>query len=252
MSQSHIEAETTPTLGSSEMRDYQDYQRVLNVATSRCEEIERKIVALTAEHVELNVELAEVRKEIAHYEEARRTVSVVATGGNIIPIMLGKIDEALDKIEEFKFLPDTISLRLEALQLLPYAADSTNAAKAYKELVLQMETAPDPKLLAPLQLNVLDVVCLACCRHINPAIKSAYRASIDVAFGGSVDGPTFSKLGNSRFQLFLRDFTENPAKEQESGGIMPTAPTSRKPRRRNKSRAERSMSEPPCELRALP
>ena len=64
MSQSHIEAETTPTLGSSEMRDYQDYQRVLNVATSRCEEIERKIVALTAEHVELNVELLKLVRRL--------------------------------------------------------------------------------------------------------------------------------------------------------------------------------------------
>ena len=108
MSQSHIEAETTPTLGSSEMRDYQDYQRVLNVATTRCEEIEKKIV-------ELNVELAEARKEVAHLEEARRTVSVVATASakKIVRRMLGKITEALDKIDDIDFLPATIGLRLE-------------------------------------------------------------------------------------------------------------------------------------------
>ena len=124
MSQSHIEAETTPTPGSSEMRDYQDYQIVLNVATIRCEEIQKKIV-------ELNVELAEARKEVAHLEEARRPVSVVPTTETkrIVMRMLGKISEALDKIDEIDFfLPATIGMRLETLQASPYEALSDNAA----------------------------------------------------------------------------------------------------------------------------
>ena len=116
MSQSHIEAETTPTLGSSEMRDYQAYQRVLNVATTRCEEIEQKIVALTAEHVELNVELAEARaevalleepREVALLEEARRPVSDVPTTRTkrIVMRMLTKISDAMDKIYDMEWSP---------------------------------------------------------------------------------------------------------------------------------------------------
>ena len=252
MSQSHIEAETTPTLGSSEMRDYQDYQRVLNVATTRCEEIEQKIVALTVEHVELNVELAEARKEVAHLEEARRPVSVVPTTRTkrIVMRMLGKISEALDKIDDIEFLPDTIGLRLESMLALPYAALSDNAATAYTELALHIkETEADPKLLAPLQQDVLDVVCFACCRFIDPLCKMEYRESFHVAFGGSVDKEIFGRLGNSRYQLFERDFLQNPAREP---GYKETKETTRNPRRRKRSpRHKRSISEPISEPRSI-
>jgi len=238
----------------------------LKEATIACEDIEKKIGEFKEELTEtekkigeLNEELVVARKKVAEIEAARRTVGVfgvVATerGNLIVRRMVGKIYDVLDTIDQLAkldfVLPVTIGMRLEILIAMPDDALSDIAASAYTELTLHVKKSKaDPKQLALLDKQVLDVVCLACCRFIDPNCKVATKECLTVAFGGTLDKALHSKLGNSLFQLFKRDFTENPAREP---GYKPPEEDNRSRRvRKRVHRGKRSISEPASESRTM-
>ena len=254
-------------MGKSRRRqEPQDYQRVLKEATIACEDREKKIGEFKEELTEtekkigkLNEELVVAREKVAEIEAARRTVGVfgvVATerGSLIVRRMVGKIYDVLDTIDQLAkldfVLPVTIGMRLEILIAMPDDALSDIAASAYTELTLHVKKSKaDPKQLALLDKQVLDVVCLACCRKTDPNCKVATKEGLTVAFGGTIDKALHSKLGNSLFQLFKRDFTENLAREP---GYKPPEEDNRSRRvRKRVHREKRIISEPVSESRTM-
>ena len=240
-----------------------DYQAAHKEANAICMTIERRInswqeflVEAEKKIFELHEELAGARKKREEIEAARRSVGVVndveERGGNLtVERMLYKIKEALSTIDEMAklgiVLPDTIGMRLEALIAVPDHAPSEIAASAYLELARHVVTniKSDPKQFALLERQVLDVVCLTCCRFINPLNKKETRNSFTVAFGGELGSEMYSKLGNSLYQTFMRDLKAHPM--QEPGFKHPEEDERARRVRKRVHRVKRTASEPPSE-----
>ena len=238
-----------------------DHQRVLKEATMVCEDIEKKIGKCKEQLTEtekqignLNEELVVALKKVAGIEAAGRTVDIGAKERKkvIVRRMVRKISdvfETIDHLAELDFvLPCTIRMGLELLELMPHDAASDIAASMYKDLALHVKKSKGgPTQLALLDKDMLDIVCLACCRCIDPSCKVATKEALTVAFGGTLDKELYSKLGNSLFQLFRRDFTENPARGP--GYKAPEEDRSRRVRKR--AHRVRSTSEPASESRTM-
>ena len=243
-----------------------EYQEVHQKADAIRKEIERKIgtwqeVLAEAEKkiFELREELAGAWKKVEEIEAARRSVcvdSVVEEDGVNLTVarMLCKIEEAISTIDEMAKLdiavPDPIGMRLEWLMALPDDARSEIAASAYTELSLHVKSMKlVPKQLALLDRQVLDVVCLACCRFIDPDSKVETKKRFSAAFGGRLDIDLSSRLGNSLYQMFKRDFKAHPMKEP---GSKHPEQDERPPRvRKRVQRVKRTTSEPISESRSM-
>ena len=123
---------------------------------------------------------------------------VEETGVNLtVERMLCKIKEALNTIDDMAksdiVLPDIVGMCLEALIALLDHAPSEIGAPAYQELTRHVTSIKlDPKQFALLDKQVLDVVCLACCRFIDPLNKRETRNCFTVAFGRKLDGEMYS------------------------------------------------------------
>ena len=251
MSQSSLEREIL-----YDRHDQEAYQE----ADASCKTIERSIDTWTelkfhAEKkiFELHEDLAGARKKVEEIHAARRQVDDVSVVSvvSVSDRMLCQIKEAFSTIDDMLrrdiVLPDTLALRLESLTLLPDHAPSEIAASAYLELARHVVTniKSDPKQFALLERQVLDVVCLTCCRFINPLNKKETRNSFTVAFGGELDSEMYSKLGNSLYQTFMRDLKAHPM--QEPGFKHPEEDGRARRVRKRVHRVKRTASEPPSE-----
>ena len=242
-----------------------DYQADHQAADASCKTIESSIDTWTELIVhaeiklfELREELVGARKKVAEIYAARRSVGVVSVV-SVAERMQSKINEAFTTIDDMLkrkiVLPDAIAMRLESLMLLPDHAPSEIAASAYQELTHHVKgNKLDTRQFALLDRQMMDVVCLACCRFIDPCDKGetrklALQESFTVAFGGRLRPELHSRLGNSHFQLFMRDFNTHPVKEP---GSKHPEESERAPRiRRRVHRTKRTTSEPVSESRAM-
>ena len=239
------------------------YQEEYQEADVSCKTIERSIDTWTelmfhAEKkiFELHEDLAGARKKVEEIHAARRQVGVVSVDSveeihlSVSDRMLCQIKEVFSTIDDMLdrdiVLPDTLALRLETLTLLPDHALSKIAALAYQDLEHHVKgNELDARQFAVLQRQMRDVVCFACCRFIDPCDKEETVNAFMDAFDNKLDGELHSKLGNSHFQLFMRDFKSHPTKER---GSKHPEENERAPRIRPR---KRKTSEPISESRLM-
>ena len=186
----------------------------------RCRTIHEGIEVVTAHAVamenqilELNEELIEARKQIQALEVARHIRNTEPSPGTTIIVlrMLTKINHLLEEIDGFHVLPVGIVQRLEIITVDALAVEvSEGAATAYTILANHVRGLQCPQFFTTLLQDFVDMVVLACCRHINPLCKLEFRESLELAFGGELDHDLNSKLGNSRHQLFHRNYITHP------------------------------------------
>ena len=221
MSQSSLEREIL-----YDRHDQEAYQE----ADASCKTIERSIDTWTelkfhAEKkiFELHEDLAGARKKVEEIHAARRQVDDVSVVSvvSVSDRMLCQIKEAFSTIDDMLrrdiVLPDTLALRLESLTILPDHAPSEIAALAYQDLNHHVKAnGLDARQFAVLDRQMLDIVCFACCRFIDPCDKVEAAKSFKDAFDNKIHVDLYSKLGNSRYNLFVRDFNTHPAKERGS------------------------------------
>ena len=209
----------------------------------RCEELERRIdlmktvidemkdalaniiadlptVAPTPDEAALPAETARphryrVRRTRRSRSEPPESVAYVLSRGTIVEMFTDKIEKAIANITSLCLLQDSesenliplgiIKYNLMKLQHMPGLASVTYAVQALiecHEIVDQNGPFAIPFEVIPKQIT--DVVCLACCRDIDPYDTDAYRAQIDNAFGGELTELMASKICNARWQVFER------------------------------------------------
>ena len=205
-------------------------------------EAEKKIL-------ELRDELVRARKNVEEIEADRRrpcVVSVVEDEGEnqTVARMLCKLEEAIKTIDEMGRsdidVPDSIVMHLESLIALPNHARSDVAASAYKQLSLHVKNTGLPReQFAQLDRHVVDVVVLAMCRFI------------DATFGAAVGPELHSKIGNSWYQMFKRDFIANPMKAHGSIPVKEERGRRIRPRQQPRHKRTRCISEPISESRSM-
>lgn len=254
----------------------QDFQRALTDATFAVEEICSKIedikkfisaseknigklregLVLARNNIgQLNKDLVLARKKVAEIKYNRRSMDFfgVVVNEPMAERMVSTIKDALQTIDELAkldfVLPVTIGMDFELLIALPENAPSSIAASAYTNIAAEIKRSDvDPKQLSILDHQVLDVVCLAVARFVDHNDKGAMDENIALAFGGSALPEVRSRLGNSYFQLFKRNFEENPAR---TPGYKPTDEGRRIRDRTRQRRAKRNTSEPASESRLM-
>ena len=170
--------------------------------------------------------------------------------------MLCKLEEAIKTIDEMGRsdidVPDSIVMHLESLIALPNHARSDVAASAYKQLSLHVKNTGLPReKFAQLDKQVVDVVTLAMGRFINATDTGEWRKERALTFGTAISPDLGSKVGNSWYQMFKRDFIANPMKVD--GPIRGKNERGRRIRLRQQLRRKRTrcISEPISESRSM-
>ena len=216
-------------------------------------EAEKKIL-------ELRDELVRARKNVEEIEADRRrpcVVSVVEDEGEnqTVARMLCKLEEAIKTIDEMGRsdidVPDSIVMHLESLIALPNHARSDVAASAYKQLLLHVKNTGLPQeQFAQLDKQVVDVVTLAMGRFIDATDTGEWKKERALMFGTAISPDLGSKVGNSWYQMFKRDFIANPMKPH---GAPVKEERSRRTRSRQQPRHKRTrcISEPISESRSM-
>ena len=96
-----------------------------------------------------------------------------------------------------------VRLDLVRMQQMPETASESYAVQAYSELqAIIQKNGQFAKPFADIPIQITDVVCLACCRDIDPYDTDAYRAQIDNASGGELTELMASQICNARWQVF--------------------------------------------------
>ena len=217
-------------------------------------EAEKKIL-------ELRGELVRARKNVEEIEADRRrpcVVSVVEDEGEnqTVARMLCKLEEAIKTIDEMGRadidVPDSIVMHLESLIALPNHARSDVAASAYKQLLLHVKNTGLPQeQFAQLDKQVVDVVTLAMGRFIDATDKGEWRKEMTLTFGAAVGPELGSKIGNSWYQMFKRDFIANPMKAHGSISVKGERGPRSRPRQQPRHKRTRCISEPISESRSM-
>lgn len=240
----------------------QDFQQALTDATfaveeicSNIEDIKKFISASEKDICKLNKDLVLARKKVVEIKYNRRSMDFfgVLVNETMAERMVSTIKDALRTIDELAklnfVLPDTIGMALEILIALPENAPSDIAASAYTKIAAEIKRSDvDPKQLSILDHQVLDVVCLAVARFIDHKDKGAMDENLNLAFGGSALPEVRARLWNSYFQVFKRNYEENPSR---TPGYKPTDEGKRFRDRTRQRHAKRNTSEPASESRLM-
>ena len=245
-----------------ELRD-QEYREANEICTC----IEKKLETWHVLHreaenkiLELSDELVRARKNVEEIEADRRRPCVVSVveeerDNQTVGRMVCKLEEAITTIDEIRRsdidVPDSIVMHLESLIALPNHARSDVAASAYKQLLLHVKNTGLPQeQFAQLDKQVVDVVTLAMGRFIDATDTGEWRKERALTFGTAIGPDLGSKIGNSWYQMFKRDFIANPMKphgapaKEERGRRM-------RPRHRPGHKRTRCISEPISESRSM-
>ena len=216
-------------------------------------EAEKKIL-------ELRDELVRARKNVEEIEADRRRPCVVSVveeerDNQTVARMLCKLEEAIKTIDEMGRsdidVPDSIVMHLESLIALPNHARSDVAASAYKQLLLHVKNTGLPQeQFAQLDKQVVDVVTLAMGRFINATDPGEWRKERVLTFGAAIGPELGSKIGNSWYQMFKRDFIANPMKPHGAPAKEERGRRTR-PRQQPRHKRTRCISEPISESRSM-